>query len=392
MRKDLYKTLGISEDATSSDIKRAYRRLARRLHPDVNPAKDAAEKMVEVIEAYRTLSDRTSRAEYDARRRQGIPEAPAPPSPAAAGEVKVSHHVSALFDSPIYAISFSPNGEYVAVGLFDNTLHVVSTLSGKEVWRLELMGGALSALRWVGAESIVAAGASEKSVSFWKITRKKLVDAKNKRIEWVSQVAVSPNGERIAFGGVDRTLTVVDRKSGKTRYSITKHDSSITSIAFCSDGRLIGTGGNDHRIILLEAATAFEYSSLDDLGAAPTHICFSPDDSLLAASLTDRSVRVYEMRTASPTAAYWGHEAPIEALAFHPSGWLVASGCRKGQTHLWNGTSGRRVAVVGGHDGPVKGLAFSPDEGSLLAVGGLDRVLSLWRIQVGEVTRRRRGG
>ncbi len=64
--KDYYATLGVSKDATEKDIKQAYRRLARKHHPDVNPgSKEAEEKFKDVSEAYEVLGDKEKRAKYD---------------------------------------------------------------------------------------------------------------------------------------------------------------------------------------------------------------------------------------------------------------------------------------------------------------------------------------
>ena len=62
---DHYEVLGVSRDASADDIKKAYRRLARQLHPDVNPGADAAEKFKDVTHAYDVLSDPRQRQEYD---------------------------------------------------------------------------------------------------------------------------------------------------------------------------------------------------------------------------------------------------------------------------------------------------------------------------------------
>lgn len=63
--KDYYKTLGISRDATAEEIKKAFRRLARKYHPDVSKETDAEHKMKEVNEANAVLSDPEKRAAYD---------------------------------------------------------------------------------------------------------------------------------------------------------------------------------------------------------------------------------------------------------------------------------------------------------------------------------------
>jgi len=64
--KDYYKTLGVAKDASAGDIKKAYRRLARKYHPDVSKEADASARMAEVNEANAVLSDPEKRAAYDA--------------------------------------------------------------------------------------------------------------------------------------------------------------------------------------------------------------------------------------------------------------------------------------------------------------------------------------
>ena len=63
--KDYYDIMGVNRDATQDEIKRAYRRLARKYHPDVSEESDTEEQFKEVGEAYEVLKDPEKRAAYD---------------------------------------------------------------------------------------------------------------------------------------------------------------------------------------------------------------------------------------------------------------------------------------------------------------------------------------
>ena len=69
--KDYYQILGVEQDADLKEIKKAYRKLALKFHPDMNAADDAEEKFKEVAEAYEVLKDTNRRAEYDELRQYG---------------------------------------------------------------------------------------------------------------------------------------------------------------------------------------------------------------------------------------------------------------------------------------------------------------------------------
>ncbi|HXF94399.1 MAG TPA: molecular chaperone DnaJ [Nitrospiraceae bacterium] len=73
-KRDYYEVLGVDRSATRDEIKRAYRQLALKYHPDRNKSPDAAERFREIAEAYAVLSDDAKRREYDASGHAGIRE------------------------------------------------------------------------------------------------------------------------------------------------------------------------------------------------------------------------------------------------------------------------------------------------------------------------------
>ena len=65
MSKNYYKVLGLNKGATEEDIKKAYRKMALKFHPDKNKEPDAEEKFKEIAEAYEVLSDKNKKTLYD---------------------------------------------------------------------------------------------------------------------------------------------------------------------------------------------------------------------------------------------------------------------------------------------------------------------------------------
>jgi len=104
-KKDFYEILGVKRDATASEIKTAYRKLAKKYHPDINPNNKRAEAhFKEVNEAYDVLSDQNKRRNYDMRGRSpfegGGPGAPGggPPGGGARGGFDYSEFASGGID------------------------------------------------------------------------------------------------------------------------------------------------------------------------------------------------------------------------------------------------------------------------------------------------------
>ena len=84
-----YHTLGLQPSATADQIRRAYRALAKTLHPDINPAKDAAARFARIAAAYEVLSDARARREYDL----SLAARAAPPPERSASDLRQGHYV-----------------------------------------------------------------------------------------------------------------------------------------------------------------------------------------------------------------------------------------------------------------------------------------------------------
>lgn len=90
MARDLYARLGVDRKASKAEIKRAYRRLAKKYHPDIDRSREAHERFLSMKEAYEVLSNPLLRREYDERLRGPAPQWDMPPPPATPRVIRVT--------------------------------------------------------------------------------------------------------------------------------------------------------------------------------------------------------------------------------------------------------------------------------------------------------------
>jgi WD40 repeat protein len=371
-----YDILGVGPVADPETIRRAYRRLAQKHHPDVSDSPDAHENMARINEAFETLTDKNRREEYDALLAGGSqePEHATPQTPVMVRLIKRLHG----HKTPVYALAFAPDsGQLMSVG-FDNEL-IWWAEEGETTRQTKLESGAVSTLRAFSGGRVMAAGSTESHVNVWRLDGEEVKNWRGVQEEWVSCVAISGDGSSIAAGSVHAQLRVCDSATGAAMYTLRSADASVTAVAFSADGRLLAGGTADARVTIREAKTGRWVRTIERLRSMVTAIAFSADSEYLAVAGVDLSIRVFELSTGNLLKMVYGHSKPIEALAFHPNGWLFASGSRDGTIGLWNAAKGIGSVRIEASSRPISCVAFNSD-GSRLAASGQDKLVRLFEI------------
>lgn len=380
-----YDVLGVGPQADQETLRKAYRRLAQKHHPDVSSDPQAHENMARINEAFETLVDPGRRLEYDAMLAGGglsHVEVEEPKQPQRPVVVKLLTRLQA-HKTPVYAVAFTPDTSRLVSSAFDNEILWWSEERNAPVRRSKLEAGVVSVLRPCSGDRLVAAGSAESQITLYRLNGALVDSWRASQEEWVGCVGISPDGETVAAGSLHHTLSVNNAADGARHYRKKEHAGAVTAVAFSADGKILASGSADATIKLWHTETGALLHTIRQVRSTVTALAFSDDGRFIAAGAVDLSIRVFSLSDGKLVKMMFGHTKPIESLAFHPNGWLFASASRDGTVGLWNAAKGIGNVRIEASNRPISCVAFSPD-GTRLASCGQDKLVRLWEVAAKE--------
>lgn len=379
-----YEILGVGPTTDSDTLRKAYRRLARKHHPDVSKDPRAHENMARINEAFETLVDPSKRNEYDAMLAgTGHFEAPAKEkAPQKPVVVRLLQRLKG-HKTPVYAVTFTPDTGGLVSSAFDNEILWWDEAVGRPSRRTKVEAGVISTIRAFSLDRLVVAGSAESQVTYCRLEGDKVEAFKANQEEWVGCVAISSDGSSLAAGSMHHSLSVTNTSDGHSRFRREEHADAVTAVAWSNDGRFLATGSADATVKLWDARVGKPVGTISQLRGAVTALAFSNDGRFLAAAGVDLSIRIFRIADGELIKMMFGHTKPIESIAFHPNNWLFASASRDGTVGLWNAAKGIGNVRIEVSTRPVSCVAFSPD-GTRLAAAGQDKLVRLWEVAAKE--------
>ena len=281
----------------------------------------------------------------------------------------------------VYPVAYSPDGQWIASGDWDNKVFLWDALAMEYIAALPHNGNIRTLAFSPDSSSLAVGCAVDDSLSIWDVTtarrRKRLKGPSGKGIQ---AIAVSPDGAHIAAADGDGAVSIMEATTGAQvdSFQIAGGDLAKKSIAYSPDGRLLaGTGEDVTQIDIRDVHARHRTARLTGHTDFVSSVSFSGDGRLLASASADRTVRIWDVATSKCVARLIGHTDTVFSAVFHPDGKRLASAGRDRSVWLWDLATGQEVARLEGHANYVFSLAFSPD-GTSLASGSGDGTVRIW--------------
>ncbi|MEU9477323.1 TIR domain-containing protein [Streptomyces sp. NPDC048191] len=279
-------------------------------------------------------------------------------------------------------ISYSPDGELLAVGSEDGGVLVCDAATGIPLRTLQGHTGRVYAVKF--RSRVLATGSADGTVRLWDPVSGRCLHRLEIHPSGVWPVVLDTEGARVATGDADGQVTVWDTESGTPLQRLPGHSAPVYTVALAPGDTTLVTGDASTTVRLWDLTTGQRTGELTGHQGAVYRARFSPDGTLLATA--DRgderhggTVRVWDFATRRLLHEFTGHSGRVYTLDFHPGGTLLVSGDTEGEVRLWDLDAGRSAGLLGGCRGAVYQVLFDPD-GTLLAAGDSAGVVRLWRI------------
>jgi WD40 repeat protein len=293
----------------------------------------------------------------------------------------------------VQAVAFSPDSHRLASGSRDGTVRVWDPATGQELQRYRVDRLVTSVEFSPDGKFLLTAGRDQSAKGGEAHVREAATGRVVLTLEGQVRAAFSPDGRRIASSNSDGIITVREAATGREVFTFPGRSSFVANlpwpVVFSPDGRLLATVNYDTTIPIWDTETGQLAYRLSGHTAPPWCLAFSPDGRRFASAGMDRTVKLWDLNTDQEVLTLRAHTVPVEALAFSPDGRRLVSAAQDKSVKVWDATPidgpvGPLVCTFKGHTGLVGQAAFHP-EGNRIASASVDGTVTVWDARTAQV-------
>ena len=304
--------------------------------------------------------------------------------------VAVSTGPSVYLQPPVVtALAFSPDGQHIAVsGNREILIHkadgsgIVARLQGNAERILSLTFSADGAMLIAGGGTPARSG----EVQIWDAKTFKQIRAVKVTEDTVFGASISADGSKIAVGGADNTVRLIETATGKELFKIGNHENWVLGTLFTLDAKRVISIGRDRAAKLTDANTGAFLENINLLRSELAAVARHPSKEIIVIGGEERYPYIYQVDRgrniriaddANQLKKLDRQNGLIFSLAWSPDAKTIAVAGGGPEVNLYDAESGKLTASCMGHSAGIYVVAFSPDS-KRIATGGFDGQIRLY--------------
>lgn len=236
---------------------------------------------------------------------------------------------------------------------------------------------------------ILASGSFDKTIKLWDLSTTQLIHTLSKHTKGVVCIAISPDGKTLASGGWDKTIKLWNLSTGELIGTLKGHTGSVQSLAITADSKTLISGSFDQTIKLWCLERGEFLGNLAEQAGHISALALGGDGQTLASGggdgmITLRQLDPARVETKSTfTLTLNGNLSSVGSLLISPDDQILAASCTDGNVKFWQLATGELVNILHGHTGPVTSAVFSLNSPTLIS-GSADGTIRTWNLKTGK--------
>lgn len=292
----------------------------------------------------------------------------------------------------IQDIEFSPNGDNFAVATTIG-IWIYNSRTGIEMNKFEGVMGGANAISYSPNGQYIAAAHQDKTIRLWNLVKsnqdieKNTLRGHNRKIY---DLTYSPDGTKLASGSADNSIRLWDLKNpashqeDRIESKLLPYRDTVLTVAFSFDSQLVAGGSADGIIQVWDANTGEQIYIFTEHTKPVEEVVFSPDRKKLVSASTDQTVRVWSLVGAGGQLDETiSHESPVYTVSYISNGNSIVTGSADKLIRIWNTeTYTEQQNPLKGHKDQVSVLDCSSDS-KIIVSGSPDGTVFVWDV-IGE--------